>query len=197
MRRLATRLVYENRWLRLREDEVEHPNGARGIYSVVEKPDFVVVLAVEDGHVHLVEQLRYPIGARFWELPQGAWEDRPDAPPQELAAGELAEETGLRARTWTPLGEMFNAYGYSTQRLHVFAATDLVQGPAAPDPEEQGLRVERVPLARFEAMLTDGTIRDGATLAAYALLVLRLRALPPTDPLHAHLRPDGDGPARP
>src|SRR4051812_39223187 len=91
-----SRIVYQNRWMRVREDTLRYRDGSPGLYGVVEKPNFVVIAAVEpDGHIHLVEQYRYPIGARCWELPQGAWELKPDADPLEVARGELREETGL------------------------------------------------------------------------------------------------------
>lgn len=70
---LSTRQVYAMPWLRVREDEVQFADGSRGIYSVVEKPDFVVVLPYERDGFWLVEQYRYPIGARHWEFPQGGW----------------------------------------------------------------------------------------------------------------------------
>jgi ADP-ribose pyrophosphatase len=58
----STRLVYENRWMRVREDTIRRRDGSIGIYGVVEKPDFVVIVPVEDdGRVHLVEQYRYPV----------------------------------------------------------------------------------------------------------------------------------------
>ena len=56
-------------WMKLREDQVERLDGTRGIYSFVEKPTAVVIIPLEgtpqDGHVYLIEQLRYPIGKRF------------------------------------------------------------------------------------------------------------------------------------
>ena len=70
----------------------------------------------------LVEQYRHPVGDALLELPQGAWDDRPDAPAEELARGELAEETGLRAGRMERLGRMFFAYGISDQRFDVWLA---------------------------------------------------------------------------
>src|SRR5947209_9572611 len=62
---LSTRSVYENRWMRAREDAVRRRDGSEGIYGVVEKPDFVVIAPVEeDGRVHLVQQYRYPVAGR-------------------------------------------------------------------------------------------------------------------------------------
>ena len=75
-------------------------DGSTGIYRVVEKPDFVVIVPVEDdGQVHLVEQYRYPVKGRYWELPEGSWEQEQGADPMEMARGELLEETGLEKGT--------------------------------------------------------------------------------------------------
>lgn len=104
--RLTTRHVYANRWLSLREDRIRHPDGHEGIYSVVDKADFALVVPWDGERVWLVEQERYPVGARFWEFPQGTADDGPAPPPPELARAELAEETGLRTRELTHLGHM-------------------------------------------------------------------------------------------
>lgn len=73
---LGTRIVYENRWMRVREDAIRRRDGSEGIYGVVEKPDFVAIVPLEDdGRIHLVQQYRYPVGARYWEFPQRAWEE--------------------------------------------------------------------------------------------------------------------------
>jgi hypothetical protein len=64
----ASQVVYENRWLRLREDDVDYADGTSGVYSVVERRDFAVVVPVERDGFWLVEQYRYPIGRRSWEF---------------------------------------------------------------------------------------------------------------------------------
>ena len=109
----ASRVVYENRWMRVHEDRTETRDGAPGLYAWVEKPPAAVIVPLEDGHVWLVEQFRHPVGRRFWEFPQGAWEEDPEAPAEALARGELAEETGLRAARMERLGSLFFAYGLS------------------------------------------------------------------------------------
>ena len=91
-------MVYENRWVRVREDRLERADGSPGVYSVVEKRPAAVILPVhDDGSITLVEQYRHPVGERFWELPQGALDSEDDAEPEHIARTELAEETGLRA----------------------------------------------------------------------------------------------------
>jgi len=168
----SSAVVYRNRWMVLREDAIVYADGSPGLYGVVEKNDFAVVAAVQDGRIHLVEQYRYPVGRRFWELPQGASYDRTIA-PLALAHAELREETGLVADVMIHAGRLFQGYGYSTQAYDVWFATGLQQRAVALEPEEQGLVAKAFDLAAFEAMLRDGTIRDATTLAAFGLLRLK------------------------
>jgi len=175
IRALDSRIVYENRWMRVREDAIERPDGSHGIYGLVEKPDFVTVAAVDRtrGLIHLVEQYRYPVAGRYWELPQGSWETRPDVPPEEVARAELSEETGIAAGKMTRVGELFLAYGYSSQRYHIFLAEELEQGVGALEAEEADLISRAFPLAEVDAMMANGTIRDATTVAALGLIRLK------------------------
>ena len=167
---LASREVYRNQWLRLREDRILRSNGKEGIYSVVDKDDCAIILPIEDGHIWLVEQFRYTIGERAWELPQGGWEME-NVDPEELARGELREETGLHAEEMTCLGFVWIAYGFCRQKQHVFLAKGLTMKEREPDDEEHDLVIQRFKLGDFERMMLDGTICDASTLAAWGLFV--------------------------
>jgi ADP-ribose pyrophosphatase len=168
IRTLSTREVYRNNWLRVREDEIERSNGARGIYGVIDKDDCATILPIEGDTIVLVEQYRYTIGRRCLELPQGGWETA-GIDPEELARGELREETGLLAAKMTYLGGIWIAYGFAKQRQHVYLATGLSDGVRDLDPEEHDLVARRVTISEFEQMLFDGTIEDSTTLAAWGL----------------------------
>jgi 8-oxo-dGTP pyrophosphatase MutT (NUDIX family) len=168
---LASREVYRNQWMRVREDEILRSNGDKGIYGVVEKHDAAIILPIDDGRVWLVEQFRYTIQERALELPQGGWEMEVDN-PEELARGELKEELGLEAAQMTHLGSLWIAYGFLRQKQHVFLATNLTATDKNPDAEEHDLTVCSVTVAEFEQMMLDGTIRDGCTLSAWGLYLL-------------------------
>lgn len=170
---LSSRVAYENRWMTVREDKIRRASGAEGLYGVVEKPDFVAILPIHDGHIHLVEQYRYPVKGRYWEIPQGSWEDSHDADPLIIARGELKEETGLIAGEMLYVGHVFQAYGYSDQGFHLFLATHLQGSDQELDQEEEGLVTARFSLTQFEAMIADGTIKDATTLSAYGLAKLK------------------------
>jgi len=72
---LASRIVYANAWLRLREDTVIHPGGHQGIYGVVEMRPSVGIVALNDaGEVALVTQWRYALGRVSVEIPTGGSE---------------------------------------------------------------------------------------------------------------------------
>jgi ADP-ribose pyrophosphatase len=169
----ASRIVYENRWMRVREDTVTRRDSSQGIYSVVEKPDFVTIAAVDAGRVHLVQQYRYPVRGRYWELPQGSWEQSPDTDPIDVARAELREETGIEADEMIYGGHLFLAYGYSTQGYHVFLAKGLRHGKTDLEQEEQDLVARLFDIAAIEEMVCDGTIKDATTIAALGLLKLK------------------------
>ena len=173
IRKLSSRIVYENRWMRVREDEVERRDGSRGLFGVVEKQDFALTIPTDDTGFYLVEQYRYPVERRFWEFPQGAWENDANADPVEVARGELLEETGIEAGSLDYLGHLYEAYGYSTQGFHVFRATHLQRSKRRLSVEEQDLVTRHVTFAAFSEMVRSGQIKDAPSLAAVALLNLR------------------------
>ncbi|MEV6868462.1 NUDIX hydrolase [Streptosporangium subroseum] len=171
IRTLDSTVVYTNAWMTVREDRIQRPDGSHGIYGVIQQRGFAVVIPMENGGFHLVEEYRYPIGRRTWSFPQGSVADSPS--PQATAHTELAEETGLRAASMTHLGRLDNSHGTSDQRFDVFVATDLT--PGAPDREhtEQDMRQGWVSQAEFERMILRGAITDSSSIAAYTLLRLR------------------------
>ncbi|RRA49073.1 NUDIX hydrolase [Acidipila sp. EB88] len=165
---LASREVYRNAWMRVREDDIERSNGKRGIYGVVEKDPCAVIIPLAGDTLYLVQQYRYTVQEVCLEFPQGGWE-APDVDIRELAAGELREETGLRAGSLDYLGPMWIAYGFCNQQQHAFLATDLTQGETDFDPEEHDLSLHTVSVAEFEHMLLSGRIKDACTIAAWGL----------------------------
>ena len=172
MRTTGSREVYRNPWIRVREDAVERADGSAGVYGVVEKPHFALVLPYEGDGFWLVEQYRYPVGRRAWEFPQGTWTAGSGGTPAELARAELAEETGLRAGSLRHLGRLDLAPGLSTQEFDVWLATDLTPGPTAREATEADMQQAFVTEAELRAMVRDGRFTDGPSLAAYGLLLL-------------------------
>ena len=172
MRTTSSREVYRNAWIRVREDVIERPDGSRGVYGVVEKPAFALVLPAERGGFWLVEQYRHPVARRVPEFPQGTWSSGSTGTAEELARAELAEETGLRAGSLRHLGHLDIAPGLLTQTFDVWLATDLTPGPPDREATEADMTTAFVEEAELRRMIGDGRFTDAPSLAAYALLLL-------------------------
>ncbi|MCV7066706.1 NUDIX domain-containing protein [Mycolicibacterium houstonense] len=173
IRQTATREVYRNDWLTLREDAIVRPDGSTGIYAVVDKPTYALVIPCDGDRFHLVEQFRYPLGLRRWEFPQGTAPERQHLDPEALAHRELREETGLRAERMERLGQLDVAAGMSSQRGWVFLATGLSEGAHERELEEQDMHSAWFSGDEVERMMRDGEITDAQTIAAWAFLMLR------------------------
>jgi len=169
---ISSREVYRNQWTSVREDVIERADGRRGIHGVVDKDPACLIIPLEstaEGEfVTLVEQYRFTVGGRYMEFPQGSWE-KSKASPEEIARGELREETGLSAQKMTLLATMQIGYGVLNQRQYIYLADGLTQGEQDLDTEESDLVVHRISVTEFEAMLLDGRIVDGCSVAAWGI----------------------------
>lgn len=163
----------------LREDAIRRPDGSDGIYGVVDKPAYALVIATSPAtggdRFRLVEQFRYPLGMRRWEFPQGTAPGLAEMEPAELAARELQEETGLRADMMIALGILDVAPGMSSQRGRVFLATGVTEGEPDREHEEQDMRSAWFTRTEIEQMIRNGDITDAQSLAAWTLLLLHER----------------------
>lgn len=161
----ASRVVYENRWISVREDDVVRPDGGDGIYGVVTvRHTAVFVVPVTDaGEVVLVRMFRYTEGRESIEIPAGGTDGEP---PLEAARRELREETGLEADSWRDLGELTSLNGVADAPGRVYLAQGLRPSGVAPAMEEEGItEVLTVPWERAMEMVRTGEIHDGETMA--------------------------------
>ena len=174
-RRKSSKVVYQNAWIRVREDQVVRPDGKDGIYGVVEGNQATAVIALnERGDVYLVGQYRYPIDQYSWEIIEGAANDGESA----LAAAqrELREEAGITAQKWEQLGaQVYLSNCFSNERATIFVARDLKEVGAEPDGTEV-LKIRCVPFDEVLRMIDAGEITDSLTVIGMQRLALqRLR----------------------
>ncbi len=122
----------------------EYVSRARGIKAAV-------ILAIDDGHVVLVEQYRIPIGKNCLELPAGLIGDETTGEPAEIAAArELEEETGYRAGRWQVIGEFYSSPGMVSESFTFVTAHDLVKVSDGGGVDGENIIVHRVAFDRLE-----------------------------------------------
>jgi ADP-ribose pyrophosphatase len=129
---------------------------------LIEHPETVIVVAVEDDEIVLVRQSRPGADGRTLELPAGCLEE--GETPEEAAVRELEEECGLAAGSWRRLGSFWAAPAYSTELVHVFEATELLEIGSPGLDEDEDVFPERLPL---KGVL--GELSDAGSLGALAL----------------------------
>lgn len=161
---LATRLIYTNPWMTVREDQVLRPDGQEGIYGVMEaRPATGVVALTGSQEVWLVGQWRYPTRNYSWEIIQGGAD--PGEPPEDAAARELREEAGLVGRDWQLLGgEVHLSNCITAERAWIYLVRDLSL-VSAPTPEAtERLQLRRVPLTDALRRIDSGEIVDAVSV---------------------------------
>ncbi len=172
---LDSRIIYTNAWIRLREDQVIRPDGAPGIYSVVETKIATAVVALDNNlEVFLVGQYRYPTQCYSWEIIAGGTDAGESS--LEAAQRELKEEAGLQARQWEQLGSDIQLSNcFSNEIARIYLARDLQDVGAEPEATEV-LTMKKLPLAEALQQVADGTINDSLSVLGLLLLERKLRA---------------------
>lgn len=114
-----------------------------------------VILAIDDGHILLVEQFRVPLGKVCLELPAGLVGDQDDPDEDVLAAAgrELEEETGWRAEHLELAGEYYSSPGMVSESFNLVRAHGLAQTGPGGGTEGEDITVHRVPLAELSGFV--------------------------------------------
>ena len=165
---ISSRMVYENPWMRLREDIAEMTDGRTTIYGVVVFGDCVGVLPfVDQDHVLLVRQYRYVQGETHrWEMPTGGIKEGENL--EQAAQRELAEEAGYHAGRLIHISSYYTSKCICDETAHLYIGKDLTPTEAAPDDTEF---LERRVFLFDKAfrMALDGEIMDSMSVMALLL----------------------------
>ena len=161
----SSKIIFDGRVLHVYVDEINLPNGARGVREYIKHLGAVAVLPLtDDGEVVCVRQYRYAVGDVLLEIPAGkldyAGEDR-----REAALRELREETGARCRTLTHLGLYLGSPALIDEKIDLYLARGLAFGERDLD-DDEFLDVVRIPLPTLVDEALAGRIPDGKTQLA-------------------------------
>jgi 8-oxo-dGTP pyrophosphatase MutT (NUDIX family) len=164
---IDSEIAFQGRLLTLRVDTVRLPDGHVSIREVVVHPGAVAMVPLHDAeHVLLVRQWRNAAGRALLEIPAGTL--HPGEDPKTCAERELMEEVGYRPGTLTPLYTTYLAPGYSSERLHVFLAEELVP-EQLPQDEDECLDIVCLSWQEVDELLLRGEFADSKTLAGLLL----------------------------
>lgn len=164
---ISSKTVFQGPVFSVSRDQVREPGGITSRRDVIRHTGSVVIMAVDDTgsepRVLLARQYRHPAKRIMLELPAG----RIDEGEKPLAAAkrELVEETGYTASQWKKILYFWPSPGFLDETMTVFVATGLRQGKATPE-EDENISIQFYPLSQAVRMVSDGTIRDGKTIAA-------------------------------
>ena len=170
---IASKHIHRGRIIEVSSERLKYANGREHEVDFVRHPGAAAVVAVDDaGRVCLVRQYRHGIADFLWEIPAGKL-DRGEAPAL-CAVRELAEETGVAARAWTPLGLYIPAPGIFTEVIHLYLARELKMGAPAPDIDEE-LEITWMPLGEAIERVLRGEWNDGKTALALVRAQYRMQ----------------------
>ena len=155
--------------MKLYEGAVFDVERREGLDLVVHAAGVGIVAVDREEHVTLVRQPRLGAGGPLLELPAGMVD--PGESRLECARRELQEETGLHGGDWIELASFYTSPGYCNERLHLFLATGLEPGDAAPEATEE-LEPVRLPLGEVAGLVAE--VEDAKTLVGLLLLLRRL-----------------------
>jgi 8-oxo-dGTP pyrophosphatase MutT (NUDIX family) len=161
---IASNHVHRGRVIDVSTEVLRYANGREHELDFVRHPGAAAVVAVDEANrACFVRQYRHGIADFMWEVPAGKL-DSGEA-PAICAVRELAEETGVTARSWTSMGVYVPAAGIFTEVIHLYLARDLDVGTANPDIDEE-LELAWLPLSEALGRVQRGEWNDGKTAMA-------------------------------
>jgi ADP-ribose pyrophosphatase len=155
-------IIYQGRRLLVEKRKVRSRDGSSKERVVVRPSNAVAILPLQGDTCYLIRQYRFAVDQYLYEVPAGTMDA--GETPEETAARELAEETGLTAGRLISHGFIFTTPGFTTERIYLFEARDL-SSSGEPHPEEDEM-IELAPFSRNDVfvMIEDGRICDAKTI---------------------------------
>ncbi|MFA5991590.1 MAG: NUDIX hydrolase [Candidatus Doudnabacteria bacterium] len=171
-KKINSKVVYKSPRFNIHEDAVILPDGSKGKYFYRKSGAGVAIIPFDGKKIYLVNQFRYVIGRRLWELPIGKAESKNYL---AQAKKELKEETGFYAKTWKYLGMFYPTPGSGDSQGRVFFAQNLVTGQHNREPGESDMIMKGFTFQELEKMIVNGRIIDAWTISALYMYKLKFK----------------------
>ena len=167
---LGTETRFENKILRLRQDQVELEGGKKTDYAYLERDEAVIVVPVTtSGEIVLLKQYRYPVDEWCFEVPAGGTHDTGDAALEEVARKELREEVGGTAKSLTYVTFFYSANAISNEKCHVYLAQGVELSKKPKTESTESIETQLVPADKAIELARSGGMKTAP--CALALLL--------------------------
>jgi 8-oxo-dGTP pyrophosphatase MutT (NUDIX family) len=179
---LKSQLVFDNKWCKVRQDEVELANGqVVDDYFVNVRPDIVLILAVtQHREIVFVRQYRHGVSEILLELPGGSLDTQTEN-SLSAAARELEEETGYVAERMVQLATLYDNPVKDTNKIYLIMAENAHPSGTQKLDVTEDVEVVLIPVEDVLARISSGEVCVCGTIAAL-FLGLNLLSLRPTTP---------------
>ena len=162
--RISSESVYRGKFFEISREKVALPGGVIADLEILRHPGASAVVPLHpDRSVTLIRQYRHAADGFILEVPAGKLDAGES--PESCAFREIIEEAGVKATRLHALGWIFTTPGFTDEKIHLFAATGLVDAKQDLD-EDEVIEVVRMPLAEALRLAATGGIRDGKSLCA-------------------------------
>lgn len=174
IKKIKSNLLYEDKWLKFYQDDIEFPNGEKGTYAWADRKSGVgVVVITKDKKILLHKEFRYPINKYSWEI-QGGGIDTGETEAQ-AAVRELAEESGIQVQESDLhiLGSFYPLHSLSTESGTLFMVIIDDETVSSQESEVNEI-IDEQQFFTFEEvyqMIDDQKINDAATAHAVQLAI--------------------------
>ncbi|MGM0502210.1 MAG: NUDIX hydrolase [Bacillota bacterium] len=165
---IESKTIFNGKVVKLDVKEVRLPNGKAALREIVNHQGGVAVIPYQNGEITLIKQFRKAAEEVLYELPAGLLEV--DENPQECAQRELKEETGYLASSLKKICDFYTSPGFSSELLHIYLATDLVEDQQEMD-EDEFIELEKMSLTQAKEKLAAGEFKDAKTIIGLQYLL--------------------------